>query len=32
MQGAAGIGLALLRWDAYDNGRTVTIRLPDTAF
>jgi len=32
MQGAAGIGLILLRWDAFENGRAVTIRLPDSAF
>lgn len=32
MQGAAGIGLEFLRWDAYAHGRTVKIRLPDSAF
>jgi lantibiotic modifying enzyme len=32
MQGAAGIGLVLLRWDAYENGRSPAIRLPDNAF
>jgi lantibiotic modifying enzyme len=32
MQGAAGIGLVLLRWDAFDNGRTPAIRLPDSAW
>ena len=32
MQGAAGIGLALLRWDAFENGRTPAIRLIDSAF
>jgi len=32
MQGAAGIGLAFLRWDAYAHGRAVRIKLPDSAF
>jgi len=32
MQGAAGIGLVLLRWDAMDNGRTPLVRLPDSAW
>jgi lantibiotic modifying enzyme len=32
MQGAAGIGLVFLRWDARLRGRPVKIRLPDSAF
>jgi hypothetical protein len=32
MQGAAGIGLIFLRWDAYEAGRAPLIRMPDSAF
>jgi len=32
MQGAAGIGLAFLRWDAREHGRPMRILLPDSAF
>jgi lantibiotic modifying enzyme len=32
MQGAAGIGLAFLRWDAREHGRAFRILLPDSAF
>jgi len=32
MQGAAGIGLVLLRWDAFDNGRALSVKMPDTAW
>jgi len=32
MQGAAGIGLTLLRWDAFEKGRTPAIRRLDSAF
>ncbi|MHB8054066.1 MAG: lanthionine synthetase LanC family protein [Candidatus Aminicenantales bacterium] len=32
MQGAAGIGLVFLRWDAFANGRRNKIRLPDSSF
>ncbi len=32
MQGAAGIGLAFLRWDAFEMGRAPLIRMPDSAF
>jgi lantibiotic modifying enzyme len=32
MQGAAGIGLVFLRWDAFVKGRSPRINLPDSAF
>jgi lantibiotic modifying enzyme len=32
MQGAAGIGLAFLRWDAAEAGRAPLLRMPDSAF
>jgi len=32
MQGAAGIGLVFLRWDAFVKGRSQLIQLPDSAF
>jgi lantibiotic modifying enzyme len=32
MQGAAGIGLAFLRWDAFEKGRKPAIWMPDNAF
>ena len=32
MQGAAGIGLVFLRWDAYEAGRAPLIHMPDSAF
>jgi lantibiotic modifying enzyme len=32
MQGAAGIGLVFLRWDAFVKGRSPRIHLPDSAF
>jgi len=31
-QGAAGIGLALLHWDAFYQSREHGIRLPDSPF
>ncbi|MCP4708763.1 MAG: hypothetical protein GY869_09070, partial [Planctomycetes bacterium] len=31
-QGASGIGLALLHWDAYQQGRKFRLRLPDVPF
>jgi lantibiotic modifying enzyme len=32
MQGAAGIGMWLLRLDGFDNGKEVKLRLPDSPF
>jgi lantibiotic modifying enzyme len=32
MQGAAGIGLVFLRWDAYERGTAPLIKMPDSAF
>ena len=32
MQGAAGVGLFLLRLDAAENGRPPFVRMPDTPF
>ena len=32
MQGAAGIGIIFLRWDAYAAGRSPLIKMPDSAF
>ena len=32
MQGAAGVGLFLLRLDAAENGRDSFVRMPDTPF
>ena len=31
-QGAAGIGILLLRWHAFEQGRSLGLRLPDSPF
>jgi hypothetical protein len=32
MQGAAGVGLLFLHLDAFERGRTPSVRVPDSPF